>query len=701
MPSYEVNADVQVFTGELDLLDIPKVANIEGLISIDQEMWTANVGAAQSQGDAAMMTDDLKTVFRLDGEGQNVGVISDSFDVANSPLTTFADDIASGDLPADVNILQEAPAGIDEGRGMAQLIADVAPDADLAFHAVGSSQVAFADAIDNLAALVSPGSTNNTVVDDIIFFAEPMFQDGVVAQAADRAFDNGVPYFSAAGNGDVQSYESAYRPIADGAATGNLGAAITGLTGIPIAEFHDFDSGNDIDIQQGIFIPDGSDILFSFQWATPAQSATSNGVGAASDMDIFLIDPVTNTIFGSAFANLNGDPVELFQFTNNTGSDRVFVLLLTKRAEGDDPAFVKYVDFGGDVDISTPVNLEHATASGSGFGHSVAEGAIGVGAAPFFSTPDFGSDPAVLEPFSSPHTTPILFDTAGNAINEDRDGVDIVAPDGTDTTFFGQPGLNDGTPNFPNFFGTSAAAPHAAAATALIKQAIPDATPEEIYAALRDSALAMDNPFTTDDDGDINIVDDATGFGLINPEGALRSLADNKDGVSIVDGTEGRNRLNGDGDDNIILAFGGNDLVSGMDGDDRLIGEDGSDRLLGGNDNDILFGGEGNDLLIGGSGNDILIGDAGRNTLRGQSGEDSFVLNVADAADRISDFETGTDTLVIAREIGTGTLDLQSISGGTNVLFNGSTIAQISGVTNFNVADLVIEDTNSVTFNVA
>ena len=77
---------------------------------------------------------------------------------------------------------------------------------------------------------------------------------------------------------------------------------------------------------------------------------------------------------------------------------------------------------------------------------------------------------------------------------------DVVGPDGVNTTFFGdtlaerwrqrwqqcRDCAND--PSYPNFFGTSAAAPHVAAAAALLLQSNSTATPAQIYQALENSA---------------------------------------------------------------------------------------------------------------------------------------------------------------------------------------------------------------------
>ena len=49
------------------------------------------------------------------------------------------------------------------------------------------------------------------IVDDIIYFAEPMFEDGIIAQAVDDVYKDGVAYFSSAGNDARASYGSRFR----------------------------------------------------------------------------------------------------------------------------------------------------------------------------------------------------------------------------------------------------------------------------------------------------------------------------------------------------------------------------------------------------------------------------------------------------------------------------------------------------------
>jgi subtilisin family serine protease len=163
---------------------------------------------------------------------------------------------------------------------------------------------------------------------------------------------------------------------------------------------------------------------------------------------------------------------------------------------------------GGNVTIT-----EFDTRSSTLYGHANAAGAAAVGAAFYRDTPAFGVLPPALAPSSSAGPTPILFDTAGNrlASPQMRPKPEIVAPAGTNTTFFGVDVEPDG---FPNFFGTSAAAPHAAAAAGLVLQAVPTATPAAVYGLLEGTALDIGPPGFDFD----------SGFGLIQADGALAAL---------------------------------------------------------------------------------------------------------------------------------------------------------------------------------
>ena len=180
---------------------------------------------------------------------------------------------------------------------------------------------------------------------------------------------------------------------------------------------------------------------------------------------------------------------------------------------GPPPTLMKYVWFG---QSSITIN-EHTTDSPASYGHANAVGAEAVGAAFYLDTPAFGTTPPLLESFSSQGGVPILFDVSGNSLGVPgpRLKPEIVAPDGTNTSFFfSDTSLDDADEfpeTFPNFFGTSAAAPHAAAIAALMLEANPTLTPGDIYSILEGSAVNM-GPAGFDFD---------TGYGLIDATAAI------------------------------------------------------------------------------------------------------------------------------------------------------------------------------------
>ncbi|HZC85630.1 MAG TPA: hypothetical protein VE266_01430, partial [Steroidobacteraceae bacterium] len=222
--------------GWLPVNQIAAAAARAELVAMRASMWRTRGVAETSQGDFAQRSDVLRSNSGglLTGAGVRVGILSDSFNcygvydkpgsgvpasgVRGYAMYGFATDDATFDetngyLPATVSVLEEAncmqygqPLQLpfaDEGRAMMQIVHDVAPGAALSFYTATNTEADFANGI---AALATAGAT--VIADDVGYFDEPFFQDGIVAQAIDAANAKGVAYFSAAGNNGQFSYEN-------------------------------------------------------------------------------------------------------------------------------------------------------------------------------------------------------------------------------------------------------------------------------------------------------------------------------------------------------------------------------------------------------------------------------------------------------------------------------------------------------------
>lgn len=468
-----------------------------------------NAGDATSQADFIHEADRVRASLPTgyDGTGVKVGVLSDSYD----NLGGANSDVASGDLPAGVNVLEDlGSGGSDEGRAMLQLIHDLAPGADLSFATAFTGENGFAD---NIRALAADGA--DIIVDDVIYFAEPFFQDGVVALAVDDVVtNNGVAYFSSAGNNADRSYESDnFNGTADPTSNGvNSLDSIISNNGFTLLSggysYHDFDPSTNVDTRQQFTLNNGQSIRLALQWDDPFY--TSNGVD--TDLDIFLIDSSNSVVAFDNDDNIAAQyPFEYLQFQNTSGSQQTYDVVIAKAA-GPDPGRIKYVDFGSGV---TP---EYASNSSTIYGHASATNAEAVAAVPYYNQEN-------PESFTSLGPTTIFYeyvtDGSGNitgiqrkATPEIRQKPDLAAIDGTDTTFFGSSDFDN--TGFPNFFGTSAAAPHAAAVAALLKEADSSLTPAQIYNRLETTAKDIYN----------SGFDNLTGAGLINAYDALFGIAE-------------------------------------------------------------------------------------------------------------------------------------------------------------------------------
>jgi hypothetical protein len=551
--------DVAVFSNDVGgWLPVDQLANAGALTELHfarASVARTRAGAVATQGDFAQRSAVVRTTYpTLTGAGVTVGILSDSFNcyqsyasngvpasglngyASNGFTATYSSDQSTGAVPAGVNVIKEAsclnygapeqlPFG-DEGRAILQIVHAVAPDAKLAFYTAVNSEADFASGI---LALANAGA--KVIDDDVGYADEPFFQDGVVAQAINQVSSQGVAYFSSAGNDGHSSYENTAPAFSVVSTTApNVGekllnfdtTAATTTTSLPLT------------------IPalfPGEFISLVVEWDQPYVTGAPTSGGASSSIDLCITgatgsdqitDPAAfpNTVTCTGPNPTGRDPVQVIFIGNPASAQASTPALNTSISIGlangsPAPGRLKFL-LGGNGAHVTINALANSRATIQG--HPGAAGAAAVGAAAFYATPQCGVTPATLEAFSSAGGDPILFDATGArlATSVTRQKPDFVGPDGANNTFLGyKASVTSGTSiagcqssaSYPNFFGTSAAAPHAAAAAALMLQANPALTPSQIFTALRNSALPMGGGLNYDD-----------GYGFIQIDAALAQL---------------------------------------------------------------------------------------------------------------------------------------------------------------------------------
>ncbi|MBD2770177.1 PKD domain-containing protein [Hymenobacter sp. BT664] len=452
-----------------------------GLLGVLAVMRPDNeVGKVQSQADFLLGANRVRGArpTSYTGQGLRIGTLSDSYNA----LGGAGADVASGDLPPNVQVLDDIEGGTDEGRAMMQLIYDIAPGATQAFATANRGEGSFAD---NIRALADPARGNcRIIVDDVSYFAEPFFQDGVIAQAVNEVTtQRGVAYYSSAGNRANQSSEyltPTFLPTANGSADLNFAPA-----------------SSPSDTRQRFRIPKGSTLKIVLQWSDPFYTTA----GVQTDLDAYFLAANGDTV---ARANDNNrtsqTPVEILRFTNpSSATNELFDLVIARRSGTATPARVKYML----LDAILP--QEYFVGGGTVYGHSASTNSTSVAATPSYNR-------LVPETFTSLGSPTILFAPNGTPLPAPvtRPKPDLAAVDGVSTTFFAGGALPDPQDGYL-FFGTSAAAPNAAAVAALLWQAEPSLSPLQLRTRLQNTARDLGAPG----------FDNVTGAGLINAYDAI------------------------------------------------------------------------------------------------------------------------------------------------------------------------------------
>ena len=467
-----------------------RAAVIDSVRAAFGQGFVTNTGSVTSQGDVTHKAATARAIYGVDGTGIKVGVLSDG-------VTSLATSQATGNLGA-VTVLPGQTGNGDEGTAMLEIIHDLAPGAQLFFATALPTPAQFAQ---NIRDLRTAGC--QIILDDVLYFIESPFQDGqapavispynggVIAQAVKDVTAAGALYFSSAansGNKDGGTSGTWEGDFVDGGATAVDPAGPGNL--------HNFGSAT-FDVVTATTGP------VSIHWSDP--------LGASgNDYDLFRFNSTGTLVLDSSTDTQDGtaDPIEIMDAAN--AGDRIVIVKRTGAA-------------GRFLHLDTNRGRLNASTAGSTHGHAdtTSPTSFSVAAAPaataFTAGAPTGPFPnpfnagSLLEPFSSDGPRHIFFTSTGDAITQGNvsstggqilQKPDITAADGVSVS---------GAGGFPTtFFGTSAAAPHAAAIAALAWSANLPMPSSQVRSALLGSAIDVLTAGTDRDSGAGIVMADAS-----------------------------------------------------------------------------------------------------------------------------------------------------------------------------------------------
>lgn len=508
-------------------------SNISEQLATALEEFQANAysvgvaGVRKSQGDVTHKAALARNTYGFDGTGVKIGVLSDG-------VRNLAAAQASGDVgPVTVLAGQSGTsagqcattAACDEGTAMLELIHDLAPGAQLYFATAFPTSANFANNIRNLRA-----AGCDIIVDDVGYFAETPFQDGqapgvvsptnggVVAQAVNDVTASGALYFSSAGNSGNQTdgtsgvWEGDF--VDGGAATGPLAGA---------GRVHQFPGGLPYDV-----VTVAGSSQYNLFWSDPLG-------GSNNDYDLYALNSTGTSLVAASTGNQNGtqDPFEAIGVT--AANTRLVIVRFSGVGR-----YLRLTTNRGRLNVNTPGQTAGHSCSLNAFGVAATPAATAFGAAPNPTGPfpnafnsanqtELFSSDGPRKMFYQANGTPF---TAGNVSSTGgilRQKPDITAADGASVTGAGGFGIT--------FFGTSAAAPHAAAIASLVKSANLSLTPAQIRTALQNTAIDIETPG----------VDRDTGYGIVMADAALAYIGASPGAANPTLGTITASEVGGNG----------------------------------------------------------------------------------------------------------------------------------------------------------
>lgn len=469
------------------------------------DLYTVNVtGVRKSEADTTQRVAFTRNNYGFDGTGIKIGVLSDG-------VRNLAAAQASGDI-GPVTVLPgqsgtsagqcSATGSCDEGTAMLELVHDLAPGAQLYFATAFGTSANFAQNIRNLRA-----AGCDIIIDDVFYFSESPFQDGqspavisptnggIVAQAVNDVTAGGALYFSSAGNSGNKNDNTSGVWEGDFVDGGDAPAPIGAANG----RIHQFPLDGATPAQTfNVVVTPGSS-QYNLNWSDPLG-------GSANDYDLYALNAAGTALVTSSTNTQSGtqDPFEAIGVT--AAGTRLVIVKFSGAAR-----FLRLTTNRGRLTVNTP---------GQTSGHSTAANAFGVAATPAlpanggpFPGPHVATN--VVETFSSDGPRKLFYQPDGTAFTPGnvsstggivRQKPDITATDGTSVTGAGGFGIT--------FFGTSAAAPHAGAIAAIIKQANPSLTPAQIRTTLTSTSIDIEGAG----------VDRDSGSGIVMADSALASL---------------------------------------------------------------------------------------------------------------------------------------------------------------------------------